>query len=254
VKTYRRFLVPLLAAASVAGCSDNSTGPQTLTSAQAQAMAGALFSITRNASSTASDSTAQTSPAATSAQAATVQTHIQLDAPCRLGGTVGLDASLEGSADSTMIDMTLGVVEVPHACVAVDQDSGMQFVFTGAPSLTASYHLYSNYHDSLTLNGSYSGAVDWTSDTGSGTCSVDVGFDGMWNPADQSGSATLQGTVCNVQIQSTVTHRMSDCTVVGVGRAEDADAHPAAGQSPARTPMPESEEGRRPNRAKLASR
>lgn len=168
-------------------------------------MAGALFSITRNASSAASDSMAQPSPAATSAQTATVQTRVQVDVPCRLGGTVGLDATLSGAADSTSVDMTLGVVEVPNACVAVDQDSGMQFVFTGAPSLTANYHLYSNYQDSLTLTGSYSGAVDWTSDNGSGTCNVEIGFDGMWNPADQTGSATLQGTVCDVQVQSTVT-------------------------------------------------
>lgn len=165
-------------------------------------MASALFSMTRNAGTVASQ--APQASSANGPMAATVQSHVQLDAPCPLGGTVGLDANLTASADTSSVTLTYGVVETPRACVARDDDSGMTFVFNGAPSLTADYTLYSNLLDTLTLTGTVGGAVDWSTDGASGSCAVDLSFDGLWNPADSTGTASLQGSVCNVQVNTTV--------------------------------------------------
>lgn len=200
MKNATRLLVPLLAAL-VAGCSD-STGTTSITDARAQAMASALFAMTRNAGTAASQA-----PQASSANGplpAAVQSHVQLDVPCALGGTVGFDANVTASADSTSLSVSYGVVETPQACMARDEDSGMTFVFDGAPSLTADYVLYSNLQDSLTLNGTFGGAVDWATDGASGTCSVDMAFEGLWSAADSIGTASLQGSVCNVQVNTTV--------------------------------------------------
>lgn len=202
MKNATRLLAPFLAILAV-GCSSDSTGIGTITDAQAQAMASALFSLTQNAgtaAASAAPSAAQASPSLV-----TVQNHVQLDAPCPLGGTVGLDANLSGSADSTSMSITYGLVETPQACVARDDKSGMSFVFDGAPNLTANSTLYTNFLDTLSLNGTYTGAVDWSSDAGSGTCSIDMAFDGMWNPADSTGTVSLQGSVCNVQVQTSTT-------------------------------------------------
>ncbi len=208
----KRILVPLLCAALVTACSDSGTGPAKITTAQAQAVAGALFQVAQDASVSAYGKAPGARPSPTSpisgaqASADTVNAHVRLTAPCALGGSVGVDAALDGVVDpvDSTIDLTFGITETPSACAVRDPKTGTQFTFDGKPDVSADFVLQAGGGKPTTLSGTVSGAIQWSSDTGSGTCSVDLRFDGTRDPLDRTGSDALHGTVCGTSVETTV--------------------------------------------------
>ena len=195
-----RQLVMLAAALAVAAC-DSSTDPgDALSSAEASALAAAILDLTLDAG------IAETGGAAGAPGAAAAPVTFNYDAegegPCPLGGTMFADLHVSGSYDSATLlgQLDLTVEAKHHACHVKAEETGQLFTLDGAPSIKAQFRLTSKPDQTQALSGSYEGAVNWTSDGRSGTCSFDLDFSGSVNAATGAGTAKLQGTACGTSI------------------------------------------------------
>lgn len=124
--------------------------------------------------------------------------------PCELGGTVAVTGNMEYSGDTeTHVDATFGITQVHDGCVAESQE-GIRFTLDGAPNVTADVSL-SVSENELSLEGTYGGAVDWSTDGRQGTCSLDISISVDLSGTAETGSASMSGTVCGVSFQKSLT-------------------------------------------------
>jgi hypothetical protein len=130
---------------------------------------------------------------------------VSLTAECELGGTVAVEGSLGASIDDEIgegvVEFTL--TQVHDGCTAESED-GVVFTLDGAPSVTSDLRMEFS-EQVFTLDGSYTGAVDWSTEGREGRCSVDVEFSADLNGLSESGSVSMSGTVCGVQFSKSLT-------------------------------------------------
>lgn len=134
-----------------------------------------------------------------------IDTSIEFQASCSLGGLVDLAADLTGTvdADAGTGSLDLSVVQTHQTCRAVHAESGKEFLLDGAPSLTADYAV-SWSAGAFDAVGSYGGAIDWTVEGRSGRCDVAVAFDAEGMLQQGATSASLTGTICGRAFSHTV--------------------------------------------------
>jgi hypothetical protein len=123
---------------------------------------------------------------------------IDAEAPCALGGTVSVSGTLsyEGDDETGEVEADLAVTQVHHGCVAESQD-GTRFTLTGAPQIAATLSLLVS-ENTLSMTGSYAGAVGWETDGREGTCSIDIEF--SIDMSGESGAASMSGSVCGADV------------------------------------------------------
>jgi hypothetical protein len=118
---------------------------------------------------------------------------------------VSVDADLEGQMDDETGEGTLSfmLTQIHEGCVG-EADDGTVFTLDGAPSVTAQLDM-EVAEEMLAFDGSFMGAVDWTAaDQREGTCTIDVTFSMDVNAGMQSGSTTMQGSVCGIDFSKSL--------------------------------------------------
>ena len=136
---------------------------------------------------------------------ATFNQQVSFEGPCELGGTMAVTGDLDIVTDDETEELTsleYTVTQVHNGCVGESQD-GMRFTLTGAPNVTATF-LVQTEGESVAMDGSYSGAVDWSTEGKSGTCTLSVEFSVNVNFGTETGTANMAGTVCGVSFSESV--------------------------------------------------
>lgn len=187
---------------ATAACGDNATDVVgDLTQAEAEALAEVVAgTVVSTWEGEGAATTAARGPAL-----ATFNQQLSVEAPCEFGGSVAIDGEIDLVTDDDtgeMESLEYTVTQAHTACVAESQD-GVRFTLTGAPNVTANLLVLSE-GDLLGMDGSYSGAVDWSTDGKEGTCTLSVEFSMDIDVAAETGSATMSGTVCGMSFSNSV--------------------------------------------------
>jgi hypothetical protein len=191
----------LLAVMAMAACSDSVTDTLgDLTADEAEALAEV---VGQTVMTTWSDpGTAAGGPAPIAA--IIIESDFEGDAPCPLGGQVAMSGDLILEIDDETEDMTFdySVTQVHQNCAAASED-GIVFTLNGAPNVSATLFVQA-LQDTLSFSSNYSGAVDWSTQGRSGTCSLSVQFSFEMNATTEAGSGSMTGTVCGHNFSQTV--------------------------------------------------
>lgn len=136
---------------------------------------------------------------------ATYNQQLSLEAPCEFGGSVAIDGEIDvvtNDETEELESLEYTVTQAHSGCVAESGD-GVRFTLDGAPNVTANLLVLAE-GDLISMDGSYSGAVDWSTDGKEGTCTLSVEFSMDLNVAAETGSATMSGTVCGMSFSNSV--------------------------------------------------
>jgi hypothetical protein len=195
-----RQIVLVAMALGLAACESPTDSGDELSSAEASALAGAILDLTLDAGMTQTG-TAQLASGPAAAPT-TFDHRTQVEGPCPLGGTMHADLHVAGSFDSAtgQGQLDLDVTAQHRGCQVKAKETGQLFELDGKPSITAEFRLTSKPDHTFTLSGSYKGAVEWSSDGRSGTCSFDLAFSGNVNANTGNGAAKLEGKACGANI------------------------------------------------------
>jgi hypothetical protein len=187
---------------AVAACGDSATEVVgDLSQAEAEALAEVVGATVFSSSTSEMPGTQTAAPGRAPIEGSE---SISATVPCELGGTVAVDGNLEYSGDTeTHVDATFAITQVHDGCVAESQD-GIRFTLDGAPNVAANMSM-SVSENELSLEGSFGGAVDWSTDGREGTCSLDVTLFLDMSGTAESGSVSMSGTVCGVSFEKAVT-------------------------------------------------
>ncbi len=195
----------LTASVGVAACGDSGTGPtgDPLTQAEAQALAEILMSQSYQGAD------GGLAPVAGGPQAVPVvlETTVDADVPCALGGAIAVHGTLRIEGDSELEGGTIDyrVTHVHHDCVA--QDAEVQFTFTlnSDPGVTTTLFLDSDPLGALTLEGGISGRISWAMGDKSGSCGIELTFNGSADSTTGAGWSKVLGNVCGTSIDQEMT-------------------------------------------------
>lgn len=203
VKSLR--ILSLAAAATLAACGDDGTGPEAdLSQAEAVALAEIIASSAfMGAGYVPTDGTAAGAPARTPW---TVDDELIAESlPCEFGGTVSVEGSLtaEGDDEEGWAEAELSLTQTHDGCGAAAQD-GTRFTLSGAPNVTANFSV-SVSEESISLDGGYGGALEWETDGRSGKCTIDFDIAIDVNAGAETASVDMGGTVCGISVSRSVT-------------------------------------------------
>ena len=183
-------------------CDESPTNVGDLSQAEAEALAEVVSSQVIDGAFGAS----QRGSSASAPAAATVnyEESVSFTGECELGGTVSIDADYEGEMDDETGEGTLSFVmtQMHDGCMG-EADDGTVFTLDGAPSVTAELDM-EVAEEMFAFDGSYNGAVDWATGDRDGTCTIDVTFSVDLNGGMQSGSASMQGSVCGIDFSKSL--------------------------------------------------
>jgi hypothetical protein len=195
-----RQIVLMATALGLAACESSTDPGDELSSTEASALAAAILDLTLDAGM-AQTATAQLASGPAAAPR-TFDTRTQVEGPCPLGGTMQADLHVAGAFDSAtgQGQLDLDVTAQHRGCQVRAKETGQLFELDGKPSITAEFRLVSKPDQAFTLSGSYKGAVDWSSDGRSGTCSFDLTFSGNVSANTGNGTAKLEGEACGANI------------------------------------------------------
>jgi hypothetical protein len=188
---------------AVAACGDSATE---VVGDLTQAEAAALAEVVAGTVISTFDEGGPMAGPALGPALATLSQQVSFEGPCEFGGTVAVAGELDIVTDDETEELTsleYTVTQVHNGCVGESQD-GLRFTLTGAPNVTANF-LVETEGDLIAMNGGYSGAVDWSTDGKSGTCTLSVEFSLDLNLGSESASASMAGTVCGVNFSESVT-------------------------------------------------
>lgn len=132
---------------------------------------------------------------------------LQLNLPCTMGGTVGLNAQVRPVGDLGGETGGIGMsVTLAHSgCVERHQMTGITFTLDGAPDLDVDIELLVSPQFAFQLSGTVDGAVRWSTDDGRrGTCAIDVALEPGDDP-DALLSLDVTGQACGTQIMESFT-------------------------------------------------
>ncbi len=170
----KRFeILTVVALAGLTACSDSTAiEAGVLTAAESEELAGAVM--------VAVFSTSGSVPQPAQAGLAMVTWAAEIDdtVPCMGGGSVGVAASAQVEVDNQTGDAQIqwSMTQIHDGCV-VTGSNGQTFTLTGAPSMNVAFTV-----NSTTLGtewgGSVQGDVDWVTDGRTGSCLVDMEFNG----------------------------------------------------------------------------
>lgn len=201
MKSTVRYLTVAAMVALAACGDDDSVTPSNLTEAEAEELAGAIFSQSFFQALTLQPQPAQTSqgPAL-----ATFSESVEVTASCPMGGAVTITGTVNGETDDQTgagtIDFEMSLF---HAGCVVQGEMGTQFTLTGNPSLVFDFLMSTDGAGNSTFSGSLSGAVDWATSGKDGTCSVGYDFSG---DASQNGfSFQTSGSICGTDVSQSFT-------------------------------------------------
>jgi hypothetical protein len=195
-----RELVLVAMALGLAACESSTDVGDGLSSAEASALAGAILDLTLDAGMMQTGMAQLASGPA--AAPTTFDQRAQVEGPCPLGGTMKADLHVAGSLDlaTGQGQLDLDVTAAHRGCQVKSKETGQLFELDGKPSIEAEFRLTAKPDRTFSLSGGYEGAVEWSSDGRSGTCSFDLTFSGNVNASTGNGTAKLQGTACGTTI------------------------------------------------------
>lgn len=187
---------------SAAACGDSATEVVgDLTQAEAEALAeivaGTVMSSWEGEGAAA---TAASGPAR-----ATFNQQVSLEASCDFGGSVAIEGEIDvvtNDETEELESLEYTLTQTHAGCVAESQD-GVRFTLDGAPNVSANLLVLAE-GDAIGMDGSYSGAVDWSTSDKEGTCTLSVEFSMDLNLGAETGSATMSGTVCGMSFSNSV--------------------------------------------------
>jgi len=187
---------------TAAACGDSATDVVgDLTQAEAEALAEVVTGTVMSTwESEGAAATVARGPAL-----ATFNQQLSLEAPCEFGGSVAIDGEIDvvtNDETEELESLEYTVTQAHAGCVAESED-GLRFTLDGAPNVTANLLVLAE-GDLIGMDGSYSGAVDWSTDGKEGTCTLSVEFSMDLNVGAQTGSATMSGTVCGISFSNSV--------------------------------------------------
>ena len=187
---------------ATAACGDSATDVMgDLTEAEAAALAEVVAgTVVSTVEANGAAATAARGPAL-----ATINQQVSFEAPCELGGTVAIDGALDlvtNDETEELESLEYSVTQAHDGCVTESQD-GTTFTLDGAPNVTANLVVLAE-GEAVSMDGSYSGAVDWATDGKSGTCTLSVEFSLDLNLGSDTGSAMMSGTVCGMSFSNSV--------------------------------------------------
>ncbi len=184
-------------------CDESPTNVGDLSQAEAEALAEVVGAQVINGAFGASQrGTAASGPAAA---IVSYEESLSFTGECEFGGTVSVDADLQGQVDDQTGEGTVSftLTQIHDGCVG-ESDDGTVFTLYGAPSVTAQLDMEVS-EEMFAFDGSFDGAVDWTAgEDREGTCTIDVTFSVDTNAGMQSGSASMQGSVCGIDFSKSL--------------------------------------------------
>ena len=202
----KTILSPILWASLLFGaCGDDPAEPElALTPAEAEALASLLLGITirvgQDAYETADEPVPQSAPVTVA-----FDRQYESDWPCERGGSVAVDASVQGeyfdwSSEADIVQMEL----TPEDCALQDPKSGHLFMLHGAPKWTVEW-VFFNF---LAAEGTLGGALTVATGGRSGSCEIDLIVEDTiyrWARTRYLLTASVVGTVCEVGVYATLT-------------------------------------------------
>lgn len=197
-------ILSLLLVAGLGAC-DDATGPgDSLTQAEAEALAQVILTQTF----AAGDPTGEAGPPAAAPVARQVtdfSNEVTVELPCPLGGTVTAAVEASGTVDSQTgaTDLLYASTQTHRNCQVQPEDAENPFTLNGAPSINSSFEFTSDGSGAFQTDGSIVGSVEWSSGERAGTCVISLEFSGSAD--DQGGvSFSVTGGVCSARISQTV--------------------------------------------------
>lgn len=193
----------LVAMTTLAACGDDdAVGTDVLTEAQATELASAIFS--EGLGDALAVNYSQPATANAGPQLATYTSTVETTASCPLGGEVALAGAVDVETNDETGAGTLDFgLTLTHASCVVQGDQGSQFTLTGNPNLVFGFVANSTGEGFGSFEGDITGAVDFSTDEGEGTCQITYDFSGE---ATATGfSFSTNGNVCGHTITQNVT-------------------------------------------------
>jgi len=186
----------------LAACSDSDdpTGLEGLSEAQAQALAAAIFMQAYTLSATIPVGFSSVGTVDEGPQGVPVNQSTEGTVGCELGGSVSYTASVVGEVDDVTgaVDVTVTTQQDYNACrVSGGQDT---FTLDGTPGLSHTADVTQDASGNVYVSGMLrTGAtpVSWSSGGMSGTCAVALDYTGS-STVTGSGSFSVSGSVCGV--------------------------------------------------------
>lgn len=197
-------ILSLLLLTAVAACED-STGPgESLSQAEAEALASVLLTQALEAGDPTTPG-APASAAPVARQVVDFSNEVSVELPCALGGTVAADVAASGTIDSQSgaANLQYTSTKTHQSCQVPVDDAGASLTLDGSPNITSTFQFGSSGTGSFEAGGSIVGSVDWTSGERSGSCVVSLEFSGS---SDGQGnlSFSLEGGICSAQVSQQV--------------------------------------------------
>jgi hypothetical protein len=190
----------LLASMALTACGEDplSVNSGDISQAEAAAIAEFLLSSTyQNAFSTV-----QTSPEGPQLVPFSFETRADLDAPCPLGGSVAISATVSISGDTELEggSISMSMTQVHSACAAQQEDTGIQFTLNGNPNIVAAFDASSDAAGQMSVSGSLDGALGWETAEGSGNCVIALSYTASGNENAGAINASVSGSVCGLSV------------------------------------------------------
>lgn len=188
---------------ALAACSDDdAVGTDVLSEAQATELASAIFS--QGLFDALAVNYEQPAQVADGPQLATYTSTVETTASCPLGGQVALTGAVDVETDDETGAGTLDFgLTLTHSSCAVQGDQGSQFTLTGNPNLVFGFIANTTAEGFGSFDGDITGAVDFSTDDGEGTCQITYAFSG--EASASSFSFSTNGDVCGHSVTQNVT-------------------------------------------------
>jgi hypothetical protein len=196
-------VLALATSLGLGACGDSGVdvGTDELTEAEAAAIAQFIMSSTITAANSA-----QASPEGPAMAPYNFESDVDFDAPCPLGGSVGVAAHVSLSGDTEVQGgvVTMAMTQTHKNCVGQSEETGQQFTLNGNPDLSAEFSVASDAEGNIDLSGSFQGSLAWETDGRSGACDISMTFTGSGNQLSGAGSSSVSGSVCGVSVTEEV--------------------------------------------------
>ncbi|MDH3272685.1 MAG: hypothetical protein OEN56_15210 [Gemmatimonadota bacterium] len=180
----------------LAACGDDGLTAGTLSAAEAEELAGAIFSQSFLSALTLNYDQPAQSPEGP--QLATYTTTIETTASCPLGGLVAVDAFVDVAVDDQTgagdVDFS---VDLTHSGCVVQGQNGTEFSLTGNPGILFNFLMSTDGGENASFSGSITGAVDFgmVGVEKQGMCQISYDFSGT--SSQQGFSFQASGSVCS---------------------------------------------------------
>ena len=116
---------------------------------------------------------------------------------------------MSGQIDGTLDDQTgtgtldFSVTQTHEACESTAESDGSVWTFDGDPNLALDFEMTIGESD-MTIAGSQTGGIAWSSGGRSGTCQIDVTYD--FSGSGSSFAGVASGAVCGFDVTENVSY------------------------------------------------